>query len=53
MPAIPLDLAGRFVAAAYIVFLVLVVAYVTIMGRRLARIDRELRRRDDADGPPW
>jgi hypothetical protein len=49
MPAIPLDVAGRYVAAAYIVFLAIIVAYVTIMARRLSRIDRELRRDDDPD----
>ena len=44
MPALPLDEAGKYVAAAYLVFLALVLIYVAIMAGRLARIDRE---RDD------
>ncbi|MGH2953332.1 MAG: hypothetical protein ACRDK9_04825 [Solirubrobacterales bacterium] len=54
MPALPLDEAGAYVAAAYLVFLVLVLAYVAIMAAKLARVDRrlaeldELRRRDGA-----
>jgi hypothetical protein len=42
MPALPLDEAGKYVAAAYIVFLTLVVVYVAIIGAKIARIDREL-----------
>ncbi len=42
MPALPLDEAGKYVAAAYLVFLALVLIYVGIMASRLARIDREL-----------
>ena len=42
MPALPLDEAGKYVAAAYIVFLVLILTYVAIMAAKLARIDREL-----------
>jgi len=42
MPALPLDEAGKYVAAAYLVFLALVLVYVAIMAARLARIDREL-----------
>ncbi len=42
MPALPLDEAGKYVAAAYLVFLALVLIYVAIMAARLARIDREL-----------
>ena len=34
-PAIPLDEAGKYVAGAYIVFLVLLVVYVAIMGMKL------------------
>ena len=41
-PALPLDEAGKYVAAAYIAFLALVLLYVAIMATRLARIDREL-----------
>jgi hypothetical protein len=41
-PALPLHTAGKYVAAAYIVFLALVLVYVAIMASRLARIDREL-----------
>jgi hypothetical protein len=42
MPALPLDEAGKYVAAAYVVFLVLILAYVGIMAAKLQRIDREL-----------
>ncbi len=42
MPALPLDEAGKYVAGAYIVFLVLLLVYVSIMAARLARVDREL-----------
>jgi type II secretory pathway component PulM len=42
MPALPLDEAGRYVAAAYVVFLALVLIYVAIMAGRLARITRDL-----------
>jgi hypothetical protein len=42
MPALPLDEAGIYVAAAYVVFLVLVVAYVSIMARHVARVRRDL-----------
>jgi hypothetical protein len=42
MPALPLDEAGKYVAAAYVVFLALTLIYVAIMAAKLARIDREL-----------
>jgi hypothetical protein len=42
MPALPLDEAGKYVAAAYLVFLALVLVYVAIMAGRLARIERDL-----------
>ena len=42
MPALPLHEAGKYVAAAYIVFFVLVLIYVSIMALRLSRIEREL-----------
>jgi hypothetical protein len=42
MPALPLDDAGRYVAAAYLVFLALVLIYVAIMASKLARISREI-----------
>jgi hypothetical protein len=58
MPALPLDEAGKYVAAAYIVFLALILTYVAIMAAKLARIDRELQeladlaeRRPEADPP--
>jgi len=41
-PAIPLGTAGRYVAAAYIVVLLLVVTYVGIMAIRAQRLEREL-----------
>jgi CcmD family protein len=42
MPALPLEEAGKYVAAAYVVFFTLVVVYVAIIGAKVARIDREL-----------
>ena len=42
MPALPLDEAGKYVAAAYLVFLALVLIYVAIMAGRLARLERDL-----------
>ena len=42
MPALPLDEAGKYVAAAYLVVLALLLIYVAIMAARLQRIDREL-----------
>jgi hypothetical protein len=41
-PALPLDQAGKYVAGAYVVFLALILIYVSIMAAKLARIDREL-----------
>jgi hypothetical protein len=42
MPALPLHEAGKYVAAAYIVFVALVLVYVAIMAAKLVRIEREL-----------
>jgi hypothetical protein len=42
MPALPLDDAGPYVAAAYLVFLGLILVYVAIMAGKLARIGREI-----------
>ena len=42
MPALPLDDAGLYVAAAYLVFLALILIYVAIMAGKLVRIAREL-----------
>ena len=42
MPALPLDEAGKYVAADYLVFLTLVLIYVAIMAAKDARIQREL-----------
>jgi hypothetical protein len=42
MPALPLDEAGKYVAAAYVVFLALILTYVAIMAAKLQRIEREL-----------
>jgi hypothetical protein len=54
MPALPLDDAGPYVAAAYLVFLALILIYVAIMASKLVRIARDLdevadliERRDD------
>ncbi len=58
MPALPLDEAGKYVAAAYIVFVVLLLVYIAIMAWRLGRISSEIEeiaelseRRSDADAP--
>jgi hypothetical protein len=42
MPALPLDDAGPYVAAAYLVFLALILIYVAIMASKLVRIARDL-----------
>ena len=42
MPALPLDEAGKYVAAAYLVFLGLVLIYVAIMATRLGNLQRDL-----------
>lgn len=42
LPALPLHEAGKYVAGAYIVLLVLVLVYVTIMAIRLSHIERDL-----------
>jgi Tfp pilus assembly protein PilX len=55
-PAIPNDVGGKYVAGAYIVFVLMLLIYVAIMGMKLARIERDLRdvaelaeaRRDEA-----
>ena len=44
MPALPLDEAGKYVAAAYLVFLALILIYVAIMAGRLSRIETRPRR---------
>jgi hypothetical protein len=43
MPALPLDEAGKYVAAAYVAFAVLLLVYVGIMAARLGRLQREIR----------
>ena len=57
-PALPLDDAGPYVAAAYLVFLALVVIYVAIMAVKLSRISRDIaeleelaQRREDERAP--
>ncbi|MBK5220115.1 MAG: hypothetical protein JJE35_10075 [Thermoleophilia bacterium] len=42
-PALPLNEAGKYVAGAYVVFVVLLVVYVAIMASKLQRIEKELR----------
>jgi hypothetical protein len=41
MPALPLGEAGPYVAAAYLVFLGLILVYVGIMASKLVRIERQ------------
>jgi len=43
-PALPLHSAGKYVAGAYIVVVLVLLIYVAIMGVRLARNQRELLR---------
>jgi len=47
MPALPLHEAGKYVAAAYVVFLALILVYVAIMGARLGRLEREIAELDE------
>jgi hypothetical protein len=42
MPALPLGDAGPYVAAAYLVFLALILVYVAIIGAKIARIERQI-----------
>ena len=42
MAELPLHTAGPYVAAAYIVFVALILLYVAIMAGKLSRIEREL-----------
>ena len=42
MPELPFHTAGPYVAAAYIVFVTLILLYVAIMAGKLSRIEREL-----------
>jgi hypothetical protein len=42
VPALPLDEAGKYVAAAYVVFVALILIYVAIIGAKIARIDRQI-----------
>jgi hypothetical protein len=50
-PALPLHSAGKYVAGAYIVFVAMIVIYVSIMAVRLRRTERDLAelKRDVAD----
>jgi hypothetical protein len=41
-PALPLHAAGKYVAGAYIVFVAIILIYVTIMARRLSRTESDL-----------
>ena len=47
MPAIPLDEPGAYVAAAYVIFVVLLVLYVAVMARHITRTRDDLRRLAD------
>ena len=52
-PALPLHSAGKYVAAAYIVFIAMLVIYIGIMALRLTRTERDMqslkRELDDRD----
>ena len=47
MPALPLGEAGKYVAAAYLVFLTLLVIYLAIMTRKVSRAERRLAKLDE------
>jgi uncharacterized membrane protein len=58
-PALPLHEAGKYVAGAYVVFVVLILVYVAIMAAKLQRIEKELgelasfaEQRADGDAAP-
>ena len=42
-PALPLHEAGKYVAAAYGVFVTMLVVYIAIIGARFARVEREVK----------
>jgi hypothetical protein len=42
VPALPLDEAGKYVAAAYVVFVALILIYVAIIAAKIARIERQI-----------
>jgi Na+/melibiose symporter-like transporter len=41
-PALPLHTAGKYVAAAYVVFVALILIYVVIMATRLSRTEKDI-----------
>jgi hypothetical protein len=41
-PSVPNDVGGKYVAGAYVVFIVLLLIYVAIMAMKLARIEKGL-----------
>jgi hypothetical protein len=41
--ALPLDEAGKYVAAAYGVFVTMLVVYIAIIGARFARVERDVK----------
>jgi hypothetical protein len=47
MPALPLGEAGKYVAAAYLVFLTLLAIYLAIMGRKYRRTERRVAELDE------
>jgi hypothetical protein len=54
VPALPLDEAGKYVAAAYVVFVALILIYVAIIGAKIARIDRQISAlQGDLSGTPF
>jgi hypothetical protein len=48
--ALPLDEAGKYVAAAYVVFLALILVYVAIMAAKLQRLTQEITALTEAVG---
>lgn len=48
MPALPLDEAGKYVAAAYIVFLAMTLIYVGIIAAKVQKIQKRISALADA-----
>jgi hypothetical protein len=51
VPALPLDEAGKYVAGAYGVFVLLILVYVAIIGAKIARIERQISELVSEDDP--
>ncbi len=52
VPALPLNEAGKYVAAAYIVLVVILLIYLSITAIRLSRLERDLAELLELSGAP-